>query len=296
MKQKMTPFPCPACGNTIDTVSFQVKDYSVSGKLFNICTCQHCTFSVTQPQPLPSEIGRYYQTENYISHSNTKKGLVNRLYHLVRKRNIQAKLSLVNRTVGKKGHLLDVGCGTGYFLSACKQNGWEIDGVEVSDLARAAAEQRTGQSVYASLEALSGAGRLFDIITLWHVFEHLHDINLSLHQLLDLLQPDGTLILALPNAAAADAVHYGKYWAGYDVPRHLSHFTPASMDCFLRRHGLKLVKTLPMKWDAYYISMLSEKAMNGKTSFAKAFLNACISNSKARRDDNYSSLIYVIKK
>ncbi|KAA6348888.1 Ubiquinone biosynthesis O-methyltransferase [termite gut metagenome] len=288
---------CPVCGNILDVDGLKVKDYSVSGEVFEICTCRHCTFSFTQPQPEPSAIGKYYQTEDYISHSDTKQGMVNRMYHLVRKKNTNDKLDLINRLAKKPASLLDVGCGTGYFLSACRQKAWQTEGVEVSDVARKMAEQRTGQAIYPSLDALTATGKQFDVITLWHVFEHLHDINASFLQLSQLLQPQGTLIFALPNLCCADALHYREFWAAYDVPRHLSHFNPSSLRRLVEKHGMKIEQILPMKMDAYYISMLSEKLKNAAFwGLMKAVWYGWQSNCRAKKDGNYSSLIYIIKK
>ncbi|GHT49042.1 methyltransferase [Bacteroidia bacterium] len=264
----MNKITCPVCDYLVDAVGFPVKDYSVSGEIFEICTCPQCTFAFTQPQPEPSVIGKYYQTTDYVSHSDTKKGLVNRLYHIVRKKNTTDKLALINHFAKKfaslPASLLDVGCGTGYFLSVCRQGGWQVEGVEVSTVARQTAEQRVGQIVYSSLEALMSTGKLFDVITLWHVFEHLHDINASFLQLSQLLKPQGVLILALPNLASADALHYKELWAAYDVPRHLSHFNPTSLRRLVEKHNMTIEQILPMKMDAYYVSMLSEMLKNVK--------------------------------
>ncbi len=293
----MNDLKCPVCGSEIDQVVFRCKDYSVSGESFDICVCPSCTYGITMPQPDSSEIGKYYQTEDYVSHSDTKKGIVNRLYHIVRKRNTKNKLQTVNQFSLIKGDILDVGCGTGYFLSVCKEDGWNIAGVEPSGVARAIAEKRTGQSLFASLDDLEQTGKRFEIVTLWHVFEHLYDIDASLQQLLRLLKPGGVLLLALPNPASADAKYYKQFWAAYDVPRHLSHFTPQSMDRLTQKHGLKIGTTIPMRFDAFYISMLSEglKGRGKLSALLKGGWNGFVSDWKARQDGNYSSLIYVIK-
>jgi 2-polyprenyl-3-methyl-5-hydroxy-6-metoxy-1,4-benzoquinol methylase len=252
-------------------------------------------YGATRPQPDPKEIGKYYQTEEYVSHSETTKGLVNKLYHLVRKKNTKNKLKIVNRFSKIKGDLLDVGCGTGYFLSVCRNNGWRIEGVELSDLAGSKAEERTGQPIFPSTDVLEETGKKFDVITLWHVFEHLYDINASFAQLKRLLKPDGTLILALPNPVGADARHYQEYWAAYDVPRHLSHFSPKAVRLLTENHQMTIQTIIPMKFDAYYVSMLSE-GLQGKgkiSALVNGFLQGFLSNRRARKDGNYSSLIYV---
>jgi 2-polyprenyl-3-methyl-5-hydroxy-6-metoxy-1,4-benzoquinol methylase len=286
---------CPVCGKTLDEPLFRCKDHSVSGEMFDICVCPGCSYAMTLPQPLPSEIGKYYQTSDYVSHSETTQGIVNKLYHIVRKKNTKDKLKSVNRFSTHRADLLDVGCGTGYFLSVCKKDGWHIEGVEVNEGARTTAETRTGQPVYPSTDALEASGRKFDVITLWHVFEHLHDINASFAQLKRLLKPEGLLILALPNHACADAACYGEYWAAYDVPRHLSHFSPAAVGLLMEKHQMKLETVLPMKFDAYYVSMLSEELKGrGKVSaLLHGLRQGYRSNRIAGKTGNYSSLIYV---
>jgi 2-polyprenyl-3-methyl-5-hydroxy-6-metoxy-1,4-benzoquinol methylase len=252
---------------------------------------------VTCPQPDSEEIGKYYQSEDYVSHSETTKGIVNKLYRVVRRKNTMDKLALVNRFSAHHGDLLDVGCGTGYFLSVCRQDGWRVDGVELSDLARSKAEKRTEQVLFSSTDALEVTGKRFDIITLWHVFEHLYDINASFVQLKRLLKPDGTLILALPNFTGADAGHYKEFWAAYDVPRHLSHFSPKAVSLLAGKHGMKIDSVVPMKFDAFYVSMLSE-GLQGKGKIAallNGFRQGFLSNYKAGKDGNYSSLIYILK-
>jgi 2-polyprenyl-3-methyl-5-hydroxy-6-metoxy-1,4-benzoquinol methylase len=283
----------------MDRTALQCRDYRVTDEIFDICICRHCAFGITIPQPAPDEIGKYYLTEDYVSHSETARGIVNKLYHAVRKKNTNDKLKLVNGFVSaKRANLLDVGCGTGYFLSVCRQDGWQVTGVELSDLARTVAEARIEQPVFASTDALEATGQRFEVITLWHVFEHLYDVNASFAQLMRLLKPGGTLVLALPNPLSADAGYYKEHWAEYDVPRHLSHFSPRSVALLAEKHGMQIVTTVPMKWDAFYISMMSEELKrNGRSAVAllSGFLQGFRSNLIARKDGNYSSLIYVLK-
>ncbi|MDR1120398.1 MAG: class I SAM-dependent methyltransferase [Dysgonamonadaceae bacterium] len=292
----MKAFQCPVCGNIVDESLLQCKDHSVSGEMFDICVCRNCLFAATLPQPTPDEIGKYYQTADYVSHSETTRGIVNKLYHIVRKKNTKDKLKLVNRLSTPGADLLDVGCGTGYFLSACKQDGWKVEGVELNDLARTTAETRISQSVFHSLDALAQTGKIFDVITLWHVFEHLFDINNTFRQLKHLLKPGGRLILALPNPTAADAGYYKEYWAAYDVPRHLSHFSPKSVALLVEKHRMEIQQTIPMKFDAFYVSMLSEglRGRGKMSALLNGFRQGCRSNWIARKDGNYSSLIYVL--
>ncbi|MDR0733907.1 MAG: class I SAM-dependent methyltransferase [Dysgonamonadaceae bacterium] len=286
---------CPVCGETLNAPMFHCKDFRISGEMFGICKCPACLFGMTLPQPSPDEIGKYYQTPDYVSHSETKRGIVNKLYHLVQKTNTKNKIRLVERFLPKGGKLLDVGCGAGYFLSVCKEGGMETEGVEVDAGARSKAESRVGRAIYPSLKAAEASGKQFDVITLWHVFEHLHDVRSSFAQLKSLLKPSGLLILALPNPLSADAVHYGKHWAAYDVPRHLSHFSPQSINTLAGNHSMKLKTYAPMKFDAYYVSILSEelKGRGKMCALPLGLWQGYRSNRQARTTKNYSSVIYV---
>jgi 2-polyprenyl-3-methyl-5-hydroxy-6-metoxy-1,4-benzoquinol methylase len=289
---------CPVCCETLDEPKIHCKDYRITGEVFDICVCPNCGYAMTFPQPSPEEIGKYYQTSDYVSHSETKQGIVNKLYHIVRKKNTSDKLKLINRFVKSKAELLDIGCGTGYFLSVCKKDGWHVEGVEISENARAIAEARVEQSIYSSIDELIATGKQFTVITLWHVFEHLHDVDGSFAKLRRLLVPSGVLIIALPNYISPDAKYYGEHWAAYDVPRHLSHFSPMSVNKLTEKHYMRLDSINPMKFDAYYVSMMSEELKGrGKISaFLHGLWHGYRSNRIARKRDRYSSLIYIIMK
>jgi SAM-dependent methyltransferase len=288
---------CPACGTPFESAAFRCKDHSVSGEWFDILVCRRCGFASTEPQPSPETIGKYYASDAYVSHSDTRKGIVNKLYHLVRMKNVADKVKIVARLLPEGGELADTGCGTGYFLAACARRGWKIEGVEPDSAARSLAESRIGKPLFRSLVEAERAGRRFDVITLWHVFEHLHDPNASIAQLKRLLKPGGVLILALPDRLSDDAIHYGEHWAAYDVPRHLSHFTPVALRLLAERHGFSLENTIPMKFDAYYVSMLSEglKGVGGTRAFINGLIRGTRSNRKAARNGNYSSLIFELR-
>jgi 2-polyprenyl-3-methyl-5-hydroxy-6-metoxy-1,4-benzoquinol methylase len=289
---------CPICGGTFNEPDIHCKDYRITGEMFDIYACPVCRFAMTFPEPSPAEIGKYYQTPDYVSHSETKQGIVNKLYHIVRKKNTRNKLNLIGRFHKGSAELLDVGCGTGYFLSVCKKDGWRVEGVEVDEGARSIAETRTGQSVYSSIDDLMTSGKSYSVITLWHVFEHLHDIHGSFEKLTRLLNPSGLLIMALPNPTSPDAAYYREHWAAYDVPRHLSHFSPASVKKLSEKHHMQTDTLVPMKFDAYYVSILSEELKGrGKISaLLHGLLRGYRSNRIARKRNNYSSMIYVIKR
>jgi 2-polyprenyl-3-methyl-5-hydroxy-6-metoxy-1,4-benzoquinol methylase len=289
---------CPVCGSTAIAPVLSAKDHTVSGELFPVVACTDCTLRFTQDVPDAEAIGPYYKSEDYISHTNTSKGLINRLYQAVRKRTIAGKRRLIIRQTGKqKGSLLDVGSGVGTFAHTMKQNGWEVTGLEPDADARSVAKQ-----LYAiELEDTSRFQQLtpgsFDAITLWHVLEHIHELQAYIQQLKRLLKDDGCLFIAVPNYTSLDASVYKEWWAAYDVPRHLYHFSPRSIEVLMGKNGLKVIRHRPMWYDSFYISMLSSKYKNGKTNMITAVWNGLCSNLKALGNtDKCSSVIYIVRK
>ncbi len=287
---------CIVCGSSQFESFLACKDYTVSKKDFNIVSCKGCGFKFTNPRPDDSEIGNYYKSEDYVSHSNTKKGLINKLYHAVRSRTLKEKLGLINSYVSR-GTILDYGCGTGMFLATCKEGGWKTFGYEPDPDARKLAEGQ-GLTVVNSKTALKdkiGTSK-FDLISLWHVMEHVTDVSETLNFFKENLYDKGTLIVAVPNHVSYDGKTYKEFWAGYDVPRHLYHFELSTMEKLMANYGFKLVETKPMRFDSYYVSMLSEKYKTGSMNYIQAFLNGFKSNLKAGRPSDYSSVIYIFKK
>jgi SAM-dependent methyltransferase len=289
---------CPVCSGKQIRKIFAAKDYTVSGELFTLYSCNDCSFVFTQDIPSPGEIGPYYASQNYISHSNTQKGLINNLYHKVRKLTLVSKRKMIVAETGiKKGSLLDVGCGTGAFLNEMKTAGWEITGLEPDETARNNARELFGIQPRPSQELFSLPAQSFDAITMWHVMEHVHQLYEYTEQLKKLLKPGGRLLIAVPNYTSHDAGHYKEYWAAYDVPRHLYHFSPVSMRVLMEKHGLEVIDTKPMWFDSYYVSMLSEQYKNGKGNIISAFFTGFVSNLKTLfNKERCSSVIYVIRK
>ncbi|MGC4021992.1 MAG: class I SAM-dependent methyltransferase [Cyclobacteriaceae bacterium] len=235
-------------------------------------------------------------SESYISHTGGEKKITDQIYLLARKFALKKKRKLVlSKSNGKS--ILDFGCGTGEFLNEMRSNEWSISGIELSDLARAKAEQLNQKKIYPNLSEIGN--EKFDVITLWHVLEHLHDLNDTLDKLKKLMKDTSTLIIAVPNHESHDAIHYQSFWAGYDVPRHLWHFSKKSMDELLKKNGFKLTEVLPMKLDSFYVSLLSEKYKYPKkstiTRLFSAFITGLVSNLKAKKSTNFSSLIYIAK-
>jgi 2-polyprenyl-3-methyl-5-hydroxy-6-metoxy-1,4-benzoquinol methylase len=286
---------CFVCGGKEFSQYKTCIDYTVSKEKFTIVKCNGCSFIFTNPRPDTNEIGKYYESEDYISHSDSSKGIINYLYKKVRNYTIDKKVRLVN-SLSKDKTILDIGCGTGAFLNACKVNGWIAEGIEPSDSAREFAKQNYNLNINGEEKLSSYTDNSFSIISMWHVLEHVHLLNERIEELKRLIKKDGTIIIAVPNCNSWDAEFYKEYWAAYDLPRHLYHFTPDTMEKLLEKHQLKIVKKMPMVFDSFYVSMLSEKYKNGKVSLFKALLNGFKSNQVGRKDINkFSSVIYIIK-
>lgn len=289
---------CPVCaGKNIHDV-FLVKDYTVSGQEFMLTECKACLARFTQDVSDASAIGTYYESDDYISHTDTSKGLINRLYQMVRKRTIQQKRKLIGRITGlQQGTLLDVGSGTGVFAAEMKRNGWMVTGLEPDYAARQIAEKNNGIELKDINEFFHLQPGTFDVITLWHVLEHVHELQEYMVQLKKLLKPQGKLVIAVPNYTSADATVYGQFWAAYDAPRHLYHFSPSSVKMLAEKHGFKIIKHYPMWFDSFYVAMLSSRYKNGKTNLFSAFFNGLRSNLKAISDvKKCSSVIYVLSR
>ncbi|WP_460956109.1 class I SAM-dependent methyltransferase [Spirosoma litoris] len=286
---------CPVCGNNQFKPFLVCNDYLVSQQKFAIQECRRCNFRLTNPRPDANSIGQYYKSEDYVSHNDEGKGLVNTAYRIVRNYTLRSKLNLINKLNGGKGRLLDVGCGTGAFLENCKNAGWEVMGMEPDTDARAVAQKKLQVEIKPNLNALVGE-KPFDIISLWHVLEHIPNVNEVIPQLHKLLAKTGTLLIAVPNSDSYDAHYFKEYWAAYDVPRHLYHFTPTTIKPLFQKHGFALVDQKPMVFDAFYIAMLSTRYQSGKTDYLKSIRVGLSSNNAANRTGNSSSLIYLFQK
>lgn len=287
---------CPVCSGKQLTDLYSSKDYTVSHETFQIKICSSCALGITTPRPDSEKLDKYYLSDEYISHSGNTSGIVGSLYRTARKVTLGWKQKLVeSQTSSKNKSVLDFGCGTGEFLLTMKKKGWTIAGVEPSNLAREKADKLLGITTLQSLKDLGKNN--FSAITLWHVLEHVPHLNETLATFLQLIDKRGALFVAVPNYQSPDAQHYKQYWAGFDVPRHLWHFSKESMTQLLNRNGFELVAIKPMILDSFYISLLSEKYKGkpGYRQYVNGFLNGLKSNSKARKKTNFSSLIYIAR-
>ncbi|MEP6467509.1 MAG: class I SAM-dependent methyltransferase [Parafilimonas sp.] len=289
---------CPVCESDAIAFVLKAKDETVSKKYFEVWECSNCKLRFTQDVPNAQHIGDYYKSSAYISHSNTSKGVINKLYHTVRSFTLQSKRKLIEKSSNKKqGSLLDIGAGTGAFASTMKKNGWNVTALEPDETARINAQKDFDIQLLPLENLFALSPNTFDVITLWHVLEHVHELHKYINTFYSLLNAGGTLIIAVPNYTSYDAKLYDVNWAAYDVPRHLYHFSPQSMRTLLLKHKFKLYQQKPMWFDSFYVSLLSEKYATGKTNFAKAFFTGAVSNVKAvGKTANCSSIIYISKK
>lgn len=289
---------CLVCGNSEFTTELTCKDFVATNESFDITRCNKCSFLFTNPRPDSTEIGKYYQSDKYVSHAGKKEGLgiMYKVYDIVRNYSIKQKLDLI-KNYHNSGNLMDLGCGLGYFLDgAIKDKTYQCIGADVSEDAINYVKDTFGYKVYNETELDTFEINSFDVITQWHVLEHVHYLNERMNQLYKLLKPDGTMFIAIPNSNSWDAKNYKEFWDGYDVPRHLYHFNQNSFKLLMEKHGFKIVETKPLLFDAPYISMRSETHKQNNLTMIRGAINGLISNNNASMKNDYSSLLFVVKK
>lgn len=289
---------CPVCGKSEALPFLTCKDCFVTREEFLICKCSACNFAFTQDFPSEKIISKYYQSAEYVSHTDTKRGIVNKLYHLARSITLKYKSKLITKNSNNRiGKLLDIGCGTGYFLNKMKEMGWIVDGIEASASVREHVKNQFGIKVQDSASLFSKEEKSFDVVTMWHVLEHLehlHQVMTSLHKM---LKDDGVAFIALPNKDSYDACHYKHKWAAYDVPRHLWHFSPTDFKMLAEKYHFELIALKPMYFDSFYISMLSEKNKKVPLSAFVGLLKGGIFFFRSLfNTKRCSSVVYILKK
>ncbi len=289
---------CPVCNSNQFTDLYACKDYVASGEEFMIVSCQSCGLQFTNPRPALSEIGKYYESTKYISHVGTDKselGVTYKIYDWVRNYSIGSKLTLIKK-YHSSGKLLDLGCGLGYFLQGVQlDKTFEATGADVSDEAIKYVQKEFSISVLKEDSLNKTNDAFYDIITQWHVMEHVHLLEERMKLLKRILKKDGTMFLAVPISNSFDARHYKAFWDGYDVPRHLYHFTAHSMRLLMEKNGFTVIKQKSMPFDAPYIAMRSEYHQKNSLGFIKGGIKGVFSNIKAWFTGNYSSILFVIK-
>jgi 2-polyprenyl-3-methyl-5-hydroxy-6-metoxy-1,4-benzoquinol methylase len=286
---------CPVCGNNTFYFAHFCEDFLLSHEKFPVFVCTECYFHFTRDIPSVDEMGRYYRSKDYISHTNAKKGIVDFLYHCVRKCMLRQKARMIERYYSRRT-LLDVGCGTGHFASTMQRRGWKVVGVEPSDEVAAFARERFKLQVKSSLYERSLPANV-DVITLWHVLEHLPNLDEAMEQINSLLRCGGLLVVAAPNLLSYDARKYKEYWAAFDVPRHLWHFSPDTFYKLVLSYGFTLLRMRTMPFDAFYISILSERNKKSRFPVLRGILTGVRGYLRSLSDKRESSsLIYILRK
>jgi len=276
-----------------DNIYITCKDHTVSGEEFKLIRDHELDHLITTPKPDANRLASYYKSEKYISHTDSKNSITDKIYQAVKKRMLGKKLNWIEHEVSGKGKLLDIGAGTGEFLLTAKNNGWEVKGIEPDKNARELAKQK---GITLVPDSLNTNDEKFDVITMWHVFEHVYDLKNQIIELEQLLKKDGLLIIAVPNFNSFDASYYKEFWAAYDVPRHLWHFSRTSFQKLFKDTSFSLFSEKPLMFDSYYVSLLSEKYKTGKNNFLKAILIGLTSNFQAKKTLEYSSIAYFFRK
>lgn len=288
-------YTCPWCGTASDHEYLKVQDYFLSHESFSIMECDSCHLLFTAPRPASSSLGAYYKSENYYSHQENKHGFIPRLYEAVKTFNLKNKVNIATAGL-PKGSVLDIGCGVGDFLCQMQHNDWNITGIEPDSDARAIAFNRLNRCVFTPQNYDLFDDSSFDLITMWHVLEHVEDLHFQIHELQRLLKPGGRLLLALPNFQSFDALHYQQYWAAWDVPRHLNHFSSDTIRSIVCSLSFQFIDCQKLRWDSYYISYLSESYMHHSLPLFRGFIRGFQSNCKALSTGMYSSLVYRFQK
>ena len=292
MEQLKNYTNCPVCEYSEFLNHLTVTDHMITKEVFTIVNCNSCGFHFTNPVPSEEVVGNYYKSENYISHSSSNTGLINKAYNLVRNITLRRKVKLVSRLAQGK-ELLDIGAGTGHFLNAAKGASFIVQGLEPDEDAKKFAKSEFSLSLEDLEEIVKIESNSKDVITMWHVLEHVFHLKRDLSEFVRVLNDDGVFIVAVPNMSSWDAKHYGAFWAAYDVPRHLYHFQESTIKNLFSQFNLDCVEVLPMKFDSFYVSMLSEKYKSG--NIFSGIINGLKSNLKAK-NNGYSSQIYIFKK
>ncbi len=266
------------------------KDHSVSKEEFKLVRNDEYDLLITNP--IPDNLSSYYESEEYISHTDSSEGIINKIYQRVRKYTISKKIKLINNYSNKSKTILDIGCGTGDFIKECKNNDWEVVGIEPNSKAKEIGLTKD-LVIFSSIDDI--IEQKFDIITMWHVLEHVTDLDDTINKIKNMLTENGTLIIAVPNYKSYDASYYKSFWAAYDVPRHVWHFSKNSIKKIFKKFKMEVIKIKPMLFDSFYVSMLSEKYKRGKNNFIIAFSIGLYSNCKGLFTKEYSSHIYILK-
>lgn len=271
--------------------SIKVTDHSISQEEFVLE--YNSDLELYKTNPVPKDLSKYYESENYISHTDAAASVIDKLYQKVKKRTLKGKEKLVSRLVNVNNKsILDIGSGTGSFLEVLNKNGWHSIGIEPNEKARDISRDKNAIA-FETLNEIQN--HTFDAITMWHVLEHVEDLNHQFSEFNRLLNSDGVVLIAVPNYKSYDACFYKSFWAAYDVPRHIWHFSETSIKKIAEKHNFELIESKPMWFDSFYVSLLSEKYRKNKVNYFRAFLVGLLSNLKALINSQFSSKTYILK-
>lgn len=276
-----------------ETPVFVCKDYTVSHKFFELRRDVKLDLLSTFPKPEKENLPEFYKSEKYISHTDSKNTVFEKVYQRVKSFMLQKKLNWLEQEKEGRGNLLDIGAGTGDFLAEANKKGWNVFGAEPNLKARELAFKK---DISLREDTASFKDQKFDVISLWHVLEHVPDLEVQINELYRLLKKEGLLVIAVPNFNSYDAKVYKEHWAAFDVPRHLYHFSRSSIGKIFSEFGFQIISEKGLPFDSYYVSLLSEKYRSGRTNPFKAFLTGFISNFKAKSSGEYSSVVYFLRK
>lgn len=286
---------CPVCASKKYSLYIETKDYFFTKEKFTISQCESCRFVFTNPIPPKDDMGKYYETDNYLSHDSANKGIIGSIYKKVREINLKNKYDIISK-YKNDGNILDIGCGTGELLNYFKIRQWKTQGIEPNKGAREFARVNYGIQVTEESKLNLLDNNSIDVISLWHVLEHVYNLNSRMSSIIRILKKDGVVVIALPMIDAPDSIKFRNFWAGLDVPRHLYHFSAKTFELLANNHNLKIIGKYPMKFDSLYVSWLSHKAQNKRLAFLHGVIDGLISNIKANKLTNYSSMIFVLKR
>lgn len=286
---------CPWCDSPDIRQGSKIHDYFLTGEEFSLFSCKSCGLVFTNPRPKLENLDLYYQSDKYYSHTSSQGGIIPFIYRKVKEINLKTKFKQV--TAGSViNKVLDIGCGTGDFLNVCKKSGMEIHGIEPDSKARNLAKEILKVEILHPDQSEKIPDESFDLITMWHVLEHVPDLKKQISELSRIIKKGGKVVIALPVYESYDAEVYKEKWAAWDVPRHLYHFNKAVINKMMLANDFKPGNVYPMKWDSFYVSMLSEQYLKSGFGIVKAFFVGFLSNIKARNNGNYSSLVYTFIK
>ncbi len=286
---------CPWCDSPDIRQGSKIHDYFLTREEFSLFSCNSCGLVFTNPRPKLENLGLYYQSDKYYSHTSSQGGIIPFIYRKVKEINLKTKFKQVT-TGSVINKVLDIGCGTGDFLNVCKKSGKEIHGIEPDSKARNLAKEILKVEILHPDQSEKIPDESFDLITMWHVLEHVPDLKKQISELSRIIKKGGKVVIALPVYESYDAEVYKEKWAAWDVPRHLYHFNKAVINKMMLANDFKPGNVYPMKWDSFYVSMLSEQYLKSAFGIVKAFFVGFLSNIKARNSGNYSSLVYTFIK